>query len=314
MAENEDSGYVVMTETVTVDGCTIRFELHGGGIPLVYTPGAFYSLESSRLVADALVPLGYQVLLWDRPNTGGADLLFEPTHMLRLWADKLDGLLDHLGISSAYVAGVTNGLLASLHFAVWYPARVRGLILVAALEDDPKWWEAVAEASFLEPARVMREEGMAAALALGEGQWGVFDWRDQFRLAPRKREQLLAMDPAKAAATLCVWAASYLEAGLPWAGGLTQEELAAIDIPAIVFSGPGEELKTFPFHSADDAKRLHEVLPTSQLVISSEYLSDDWAGVLEQLRPADRTFEPLVAALAGRIDEFIHSVERRHHP
>jgi pimeloyl-ACP methyl ester carboxylesterase len=314
MVEDEDRGHVVITETVAVDDCAIRFELHGEGVPLVYTPGAFYSLESSRLVANALVPLGYQVLLWDRPNTGRADLLFEPVHMLRLWADKLAGLLDHLGISSAYFGGVTNGLLASLYSAVWYPARVRGLILVAALEDDPKWWRAVAEASFLRPARIMEEQGMAAALALGGGQWGVFDWPDQFRLAPGKREQLMAMDPAKAAATLRVWAASYLGAGLPWAGGLTRADLAAIDIPAIVFSGPGEELETFPFHSADDARRLHEALPASQLVISSEYLNDVWADVLDRLRPAHRTFEPLVAALAGRIDEFIRAVERHHHP
>jgi pimeloyl-ACP methyl ester carboxylesterase len=175
MADNENSGPVVIAETVTVDGCAIRFELHGNGIPLVYTPGAFYSLESSRLVADTFAPLGYQVLLWDRPNTGGADLLFEPTHMLRLWADKLDGLLEYLGISSAYAAGVTNGLLASLHFAVWYPARVRGLVLVAALEGNPKWWKSVAEAFFLEPAKVIKEEGMAAALAIGNGQCGWID-------------------------------------------------------------------------------------------------------------------------------------------
>jgi pimeloyl-ACP methyl ester carboxylesterase len=193
---------------------------------------------------------------------------------------------------------------------VWYPARVRGLVLVSALEGNPKWWKSVAEASFLEPAKVIKEEGMAAALAIGHGQWGVFDWRDQFRLAPHKREQLLAMEPVQAAATLRTWATSYIETGQPWAGGLTQEELAAIDIPAIVCSGPGVELESFPFHSPDNARRLHAALPTSELVISSEYLGDEWLGVLEQLRPAERTFDPLLAALAGRIDEFIRSVER----
>lgn len=160
-----------MVESVTVDDLEIRFEVHGEGVPLVYTPGAFYALESSRLVADALVPLGYQVVLWDRPNTGGSGLLFEAEHPLRLWADKLAGLLDHLGIASAYAAGVTNGLLASLHVAVWHPERVRGLILVAALHRDQQWWDAIAEATFLEPARVIEERGMSAALELGHGRW-----------------------------------------------------------------------------------------------------------------------------------------------
>jgi 2-hydroxy-6-oxonona-2,4-dienedioate hydrolase len=299
-----------MVDNVVVDGLEIRFEVHGQGVPLVYTPGAFYALESSRLVAEALVPRGYQVVLWDRPNTGGSGLRFEAEHPLRLWADTLAALLDHLGIPSVYAAGVTNGLLASLHFAVWHPDRVRGLVLVAALHGDPNWWDAVAESAFLEPARVVEEQGMAAALEFGGGRWGVFDWHEQFRLAPSKREQLLAMDPAMAAATLRAWAASYTATGRPWAGGLSDRELAAIDIPAIVFSGPGEELEVFPFHSPDDARRLHQALPGSQLVISSEELGDQWGQVLDELRPEDRTFEPLVAALADPIDSFIRSLER----
>jgi 2-hydroxy-6-oxonona-2,4-dienedioate hydrolase len=303
----------LMVDTVVVDGFAIRFEVHGEGIPLVYTPGAFYPLESSRLVADALAPRGYQVVLWDRPNTGGSGVLFEPAHPLGLWADKLAVLLDHLGISSVYPAGVTHGLLASLHFAARHPARVRGLVLVAALHQDPTWWDAVAESTFLEPSRVIAEHGMAAALELGEGRWGVFDWPEQFRLAPHKRDELLAMDPATAATTLRTWAASYTATGWPWAGGLTDEDLAAIGTPAIIFSGPGQDLHVFPFHSPDDARRLHQALPNAQLVISSEQLSHRWQDVLDQLRPDNRTFDPLVAALADRIDEFIRSVERDRH-
>lgn len=295
-----------MAEMATVDGLEMRFEVHGYGIPLVYTPGAFYALESSRIVADALVPLGYQVLLWDRPNTGASGLVFEPTHLLRLWADKLDALLDHVGFSSAYLAGVPNGVLASLHFTTWYPARVRGLVLVAALNGDPKWWDAVVESSLLEPARVIEQHGMAAAVECG--RWGLFDWPEQFRLAPHKREQLLAMAPAAAAATLRAWADGYTKTGRVWAGGLTDEQLGDIDVPAIVFSGPGESWAAFPFHGPDDARRLHNALPGSELMISSEHLGDRWASVLEQIDEAD-SYDPLVAALAGRIDEFIRSVE-----
>jgi hypothetical protein len=160
---------------------------------------------------------------------------------------------------------------------------------------------------------VVDEHGMAAALELGVGRWGVFDWPEQFRLAADKRDQLLAMDRAAVARTLRAWAASYTATGWPWAGGLTAEELAAIDTPAIVFSGPGQDLEVFPFHSPDDARRLHQALPNSRLVISSQQLGDRWEHVLDELRPDGRTFDPLVAALADHIDEFIRSVERDRH-
>jgi 2-hydroxy-6-oxonona-2,4-dienedioate hydrolase len=295
-----------MAETAVLDGFELRFEIHGSGIPFVYTPGAFYALESSRIVAEALVPLGYQVLLWDRPNTGASGLLFEPYHLLRLWADKLVALFDHVGFSSAYVAGVPNGLLASLHFATWYPTRISGLVLVGALNGDPTWWEAIVGSSLLEPARVIEEQGMAAALELGNGRWGVFDWPEQFRLAPHKREQLLSMDPVAAAATLRAWSDGYTKTGHVWAGGLTAEQLADIDVPAIVFSGPGELWADFPFHGPEDARRLHNVLPRSELVISSEYLGDRWASTLERIAETDG-YDPLVAALAARIGEFVRS-------
>lgn len=294
-----------MAETAVLDGFELRYELHGEGIPVVYTPGRFDPLESSTIVAEALVPLGYQVLLWDRPNTGASGLLFEPDHLLRLWADKLDALFDHVGFSSAFVAGVPNGLLASLHFATWHPTRVSGLVLVGAVNGDPSWWDAIAEATLLEPARVIEEQGMAAALALGGGRWGVFDWPGQFQLAPHKRDQLLAMDPAAAARTLRAWSDGYTTERV-WAGGLTDEQLAGIDAPAIVFSGPGELWAAFPFHGPEDARRLHNALPHSELVISSEYLGDRWASVLEQIEQAD-SYDPLVAALAARIDEFVRS-------
>jgi pimeloyl-ACP methyl ester carboxylesterase len=82
-----------MPEMTVIDGLEMRFEVHGEGIPIVYTPGAFYRLEDAHPVAQALAALGYRVLLWDRPNTGGSGLLFADEHLLLLWADKLHVLL-----------------------------------------------------------------------------------------------------------------------------------------------------------------------------------------------------------------------------
>jgi pimeloyl-ACP methyl ester carboxylesterase len=71
-----------MTEIVNLSGFDIRFEIHGEGIPIVYTPGGFYPLEQGRVMAERLKDLGYKVLLWDRPNTGESGLLFQGDNLL----------------------------------------------------------------------------------------------------------------------------------------------------------------------------------------------------------------------------------------
>lgn len=298
-----------MADVVTVDGVDLWFEIHGEGTPLIYTPGAFYSMESSRGVAQAFARMGYKVLLWDRPNTGRSGLRFEPGNMLHLWADKLNGLLDHVGFPSVYLVGVVNGLLFTLHFAARHRERVRGMALVAALTEDAQWWQAVVDATFLEPARIIEGQGMKAALEAGEGRWGVFDWVEQFSLAPDKREELLALDPATAATTLRSWAQAYTDTGHVWAGGLTDEQLGRLDVPTIVFSGPGGSLDAYPVHSPEDARRLHQALPNSQLVITSSHLGDHWATVLELLANPGASLDPLVVAVAGSVDHFVRDLE-----
>src|SRR3989304_8568043 len=106
-----------MAETVTLHGFDIRFEIHGAGFPIVYTPGGFWPLERGRAVAERLRPLGYRVLLWDRPNTGESGLLFEGGNLLRMWADQLRELLHYTGLSPVFVSGGSGGGgLGSLDF------------------------------------------------------------------------------------------------------------------------------------------------------------------------------------------------------
>ena len=180
--------------------------------------------------------------------------------MLHPWADMLKGLLDHVGIPSAYLVGVVNGLLFTRHFATRHRERVRGLALVAAPTDDTQWWQAVVDATCLEPARIIEDQGMAAALQAGGGR---------------------TPTPAM------------------WAGGLTNQQLSRPDVPAIVCSGPGGSMDAYPVHSPEDARRLHQALSNSQLVISSRHLGTQWPTVLDQL--AEASFDPLVVAVSGSV-------------
>ena len=104
------------------------------------------------------------------------------------------GLLDHLGLDSAVLGGMSQGGFLSLRAALHAPERVRGLILIdsqAGLEDP-----ANAE-PYEQMHQIWLDQGPApvqevvSSIILGPGQWD--DWyakwaaadRDQFTLAFR---------------------------------------------------------------------------------------------------------------------------------
>jgi pimeloyl-ACP methyl ester carboxylesterase len=289
-----------MAEIVDINGSDIRFEIHGEGIPIVYTPGGFYPLEKGRLIAERLKPLGYKVLLWDRPSTGESGLLFEGSSLLRTWADKLRELLHYTGLSPAFISGGSAGGLASLYFAYIHPVEVRGLIFCAPSTDDMDAWNYILHTTFLEAAGMAETNGMAAAVeAMGE-MGGLFDWGDQFRRVPEKKQQLISIDPLAFAGTMRTWAHSLMADGPAYLAGLSDGQLATINVPSLVFSGAGGQ------HPQHTAEALHKRLPTSELVITTEYYAESMDQILrESEEKGDEYFD---AALVERIDEFVRSV------
>ena len=288
-----------MAETVKVNGFELRFEIHGEGIPIVYTPGGFWPLERGRVVADRLKALGYKVLLWDRPNTGESGLSFQGDNLLKIWADKLHDLLHYTGHSPAFVAGGSGGYLASLYFAHCYPGEVRGLILVSPQTDNMQTWEYITQGTFFGPAEMAEKQGMTAVVEVTENIWDFFNWPEQFAQLPQKKQQLLSMNPTVFAETMRVWARSLTAGGRPYFAGLTDEQLAAINIPAIVFSGMDE------LHPPHTAKALHTKLPNSELVITSEYYAESLNQMLSESE--EKGGDYFDAALVGRMDEFVRS-------
>jgi len=288
-----------MAEIVNLNGYDIRFEIHGAGIPIVYTPGGFFPLEQGRAVAESLKALGYKVLLWDRPNSGASGLIFEGENLLRIWADQLHELLHYTGYSPAFISGGSGGYLASLYFAYVYPDEVKGLILISPPTDNQEILESITKGTFLEPAETAELKGMTAVIEGIGGEWDFFDWPDQFERIPQKKGQLLAMDPTAFAKTMRTWAHTFTEGGRPYFAGLTDEQLATINIPTLVFSGLDAIDGLHPQHTAE---ALHARLPKSTLVITREY----YAETLEQMIRESETQGD--APLVSRMDEFVRSI------
>jgi pimeloyl-ACP methyl ester carboxylesterase len=289
-----------MAEIVTLNGLDIRYEVHGEGIPIVYTPGGFYPLEKGRVFAERLKKLGYKVLLWDRPNTGESGFLFEGDNLFQIWADKLRELLHHTGFSPAFVAGGSAGGLCSLCFACHYPMEVKGLILMAPPTDDKDFWNFIIQNTFLALAEMAEKSGMPTVIEAQGGMGDLFNWQDQFQRAPQKKQTLLSMNPNTFTETMRSWARSLMTSGHPHLAGLSDQQLATISIPTVIFSGANDD------HPQHTAEALHKKLAKSELVITTEYYAETLDQIIQDSeKKGDEYFD---AAFIDRIDEFIQSL------
>ena len=123
--------------TALINGVTVSYSDTGGdGEPVVFSHG--YLMDSTmfdRQVA-ALAP-EYRVITWDQRGFGGS----RATAGFSFWDSAADllGLLDHLGVERAVLAGMSQGGFAGLRAALLAPDRVRGLVLIdsQAGQEDP---------------------------------------------------------------------------------------------------------------------------------------------------------------------------------
>jgi pimeloyl-ACP methyl ester carboxylesterase len=240
------------------------------------------------------------VLLWDRPNTGESGLLFEGANLFQVWADKLRELLHYTGFSPAFVAGGSAGGLGSLCFACHYPGEVKGLILMAPPTDDKDFWNFIIQSTFLASAEMAEKSGMYAAIEAQSGMGDLFNWQEQLQRVPQKKQQLLSMDPIIFAKVMRIWAHSLTASGHPHLAGLSDQQLATISIPAIIFSGASDD------HPRHTAEALHKKLAKSKLVITTEYYAETLDQIMQD--SAEKGDEYFDAAFADRIDEFVRSV------
>jgi len=289
-----------MAEIVTINDLDIRFEIHGEGIPIVYTPGGFYPLEKGRVLAERLKKLGYKVLLWDRPNTGESGLLFEGDNLFQVWADKLRELLHYTGLSPAFIAGGSAGGLGSLCLAFHYPTKVKGLILMAPPTDNKDFWNFIIQNTFLALAEMAEKDGMSVVIEAQSGMGDLFNWQDQFQRAPQKKQKLLSMNSNTFAGTMRTWAHSLMTSEHPHLAGLSDQQLATIRVPTIIFSGASDD------HPPHTAEALHKKLAKSELVITTEYYAETLDQIIrDSEEKGDEYFD---AAFADKIDEFVRSV------
>ena len=169
-----------------LNGIEINYSDTGGDGPVLVLSHGFLMDQSMFAPQVAAFSAEYRVVTWDQRGHGwdhdgrGGTPAPGP---FSYWDSARDllALLDHLGVQTAVLGGMSQGGFVSLRAALLAPGRVRGLILIdtQAGQEDP----ALAPA-YEQLHETWREQGpgpvqeVVSSIILGPGQWT--DWYDKW--------------------------------------------------------------------------------------------------------------------------------------
>ena len=238
---------------MTVRGVDLNYDIVGRDGPWVaLMPGGRRSMEVVRSLAGRVAEAGYRVVIHDRRNCGASALAIDGANSeYEQWADDLHALLDALGALPAIVGGSSSGCRTSLLFCLRHPGAARALLLWRVTGGGYAS-ERLAFNYYTQFIEAAREGGMDA-VAETEHFAEVIDAN------PANRDRLMSMGVDEFVAAMTRWRRYFLEgADLPVIGA-TDEDLAAIGVPAIVV--PGCDL----IHPMETGRRAQRLLPDAEL-------------------------------------------------
>jgi len=122
-----------------VNGQRLHYEDSGSGEPAVLFSHGFFMDHSMFDPQVAALADRWRCIRWDERGHGKTETSSDPFTYWDSGADAL-GLLDHLGIEQAVLAGMSQGGFLSLRAALTAPERVRALILIDTQDrpEDPE--------------------------------------------------------------------------------------------------------------------------------------------------------------------------------
>jgi pimeloyl-ACP methyl ester carboxylesterase len=113
-----------------VNGINLYYETHGAGRPLILLHGGLGSGEMFGPILPTLAER-HQVIAVDLQGHGRTADIDRPVD-IRLMADDIAALIDHLGLDKPDLVGYSLGGGVALQTAVKYPAKVRRLVAASA--------------------------------------------------------------------------------------------------------------------------------------------------------------------------------------
>ena len=113
----------------TDDRVKLYYEVHGEGTPLVLAYGiggnaGMWDVNVAALAAQ------HRLVLWEPRGHARSDSPEDPTkYSFARWVLDLKTVLDHLGLRTAHVGGLSLGAGIATRFALRFPSRVRSLLV-----------------------------------------------------------------------------------------------------------------------------------------------------------------------------------------
>lgn len=129
-------------------GKAVHYQIKGEGQPLLLLNGIMMSTKSWLPFEKAFQSGGNSLLLVDLLDQGESQAMDE-AFPLKLQADMLDALLEHLHLSSVAVFGTSYGGEVALNLAVYYPNRVSKMVLANTVARTNAWLKEIGEAWIL---------------------------------------------------------------------------------------------------------------------------------------------------------------------
>lgn len=119
-----------MIKQCTANGITIGFEDRGAGEPLILimglgAPGSKWEPHMRAYEAH------FRCISIDNRGAGRSDKPEEASYTIAQMADDVIGVMDHLGLESAHLHGISMGGAIAQQIAIDHPQRVRSLILTS---------------------------------------------------------------------------------------------------------------------------------------------------------------------------------------
>ncbi len=127
-----DSGYV------PVNGIKVYYEVYGEGKPIVLLHGAFYTIEMNwgQLIPElSKTRKVIAIELQGHGHTPYSDRKLD----LATLASDVEGVMDHLKVDSADVAGYSMGGSVAYELAIQSPKRVRRLVIISSTYKSAGW-------------------------------------------------------------------------------------------------------------------------------------------------------------------------------
>lgn len=166
-------------KTAQINGTTVAYDDTGGNLPPVVLSHGFLMDHSMFDAQVEALRATHRVITWDERGFGGTRATGEFTY----WdsANDVLALMDHLGIDSAVVGGMSQGGFLSLRVALTAPDRVTALVLIdtQAGTEDPATVEPYNQlhAAWVEHGSAAVQD-VIASIILGPGEWG--SWFDKW--------------------------------------------------------------------------------------------------------------------------------------